>query len=93
MVHQVDIARIRKPRVTDVAAMKALIDSEVARGMLLPRTTVELYASLREFHIYADDDGIGGCCALHRRAGGSPAAAGAGVVASRQGSGGRVDQE
>ncbi len=65
MTHQVDIARIRKPRVTDVAAMKALIDSEVAHGTLLPRTTVELYASLREFHIFVDENGIGGCCALH----------------------------
>jgi len=45
--------------------MKGLIDRAVARGRLLPRTHDELYANMDEFFVYADDDGIGGCCALH----------------------------
>jgi amino-acid N-acetyltransferase len=45
--------------------MKELIDGEVRRGSLLPRTLPELYENLRDFQVYADEQGVGGCCALH----------------------------
>ncbi|MCC6697432.1 MAG: GNAT family N-acetyltransferase [Candidatus Hydrogenedentes bacterium] len=44
--------------------MKALIDRAVVQGLLLPRTHAELYENLRHFYIYADEKGVGGCCAL-----------------------------
>ena len=55
----------RKPRITDVPGIKRLIDSEVSRNAHLPRTAAELYEALRDFTIYEDAQGIGGCCALH----------------------------
>jgi amino-acid N-acetyltransferase len=45
--------------------MKLLIDRAVALGLLLPRTHADLHANLGEFFVYADETGIGGCCALH----------------------------
>ena len=61
----VQVDQIRKPVVTDVPEIKRLIDSAVTQGALLPRTTAELFESIRDFHIYVDEAGVGGCCALH----------------------------
>lgn len=56
---------IRKPRVSDVAGIKELIDGAVKQGALLPRTTVELYENVRDFHVYVEEGDVCGCCALH----------------------------
>ncbi len=57
--------RVRKPQVGDVPGIKELIDGEVLRGALLPRTLAELYENVRDFHVFVDERGVGGCCALH----------------------------
>jgi amino-acid N-acetyltransferase len=56
---------IRKGYVREVAGIKALLDGEVARGAVLARTVAELSEHLRDFHLFVDEAGIGGCCALH----------------------------
>ncbi len=65
MTDALSLHRVRRPDVSEVPGMKALIDRAVMRGLLLPRTHAELYDNLHEFFVYADEDGIGGCCALH----------------------------
>ena len=56
---------IRKPRVTDMPGVKLLIDKAAAAGKVLPRTVTELFESVRDLHVCIDDQGVGGCCALH----------------------------
>ena len=56
---------VRKPRLTEVVAMKALLDEASAAGQVLPRQLPELYENVRDFHVYADDSGVGGLVALH----------------------------
>ena len=64
MANALDLHTIRRPDVSEVSGMKALIDRAVVQGLLLPRTHAELYENLRHFYIYADEKGVGGCCAL-----------------------------
>lgn len=54
---------VRKPRLTEVVALKALIDG--AQGAVLSRELRELYENVRDFYVYADGSGLGGCVALH----------------------------
>lgn len=56
---------IRKPRLTEVPAMKQLLDDAVRSGSVLPRALPELYENVRDFYVYADEQGIGGLVALH----------------------------
>lgn len=56
---------VRKPRLTEVVAMKSLLDEASAAGQVLPRQLPELYENVRDFHVYADDSGVGGLVALH----------------------------
>jgi amino-acid N-acetyltransferase len=56
---------IRKPHTGDVPAIQGLIDPAAQAGAILPRSAAELYEKLRDFHIYEDEKGLGGCCALH----------------------------
>lgn len=56
---------IRKPLVTEVPSIAALIDAAANRQELLPRTEDELVETVRDFQVYVDDKGLGGCCALH----------------------------
>ena len=57
--------RIRKPKLTEIAAIKRLLDSAAESGSVLRRPLMELYESVRDFYTYADEQGVGGCCALH----------------------------
>ncbi len=50
---------------TEIADVKRLIDVASKNGAMLPRPVMELYENARDFHVYVDEDGIGGCCALH----------------------------
>ncbi len=59
------IGDFRKPRVTDMPGVKALIDKAAAAGEVLPRTVTELFESMRDLHVCIDGQGVGGCCALH----------------------------
>ena len=56
---------IRKPRLTEIAEIKRLIDSAAEEGAVLRRPLMELYESVRDFYTYVDEQGVGGCCALH----------------------------
>ncbi len=56
---------IRKPRLTEVVALKAMLDAAAAAGQVLPRALPELYENVRDFYVYVDDQGLGGCVALH----------------------------
>jgi amino-acid N-acetyltransferase len=56
---------VRKPRLTEVVAIKALLDEAVAQGSVLPRELPELYENVRDFYVYVDESGLGGCVALH----------------------------
>jgi amino-acid N-acetyltransferase len=56
---------VRKPKLTEVVEMKALLDSASATGAVLPRELPELYENVRDFYVYVDDDGIAGLVALH----------------------------
>ncbi|HNR30580.1 MAG TPA: N-acetyltransferase [Candidatus Hydrogenedentes bacterium] len=54
---------LRKPKLTEVVALKALIDG--AGGAVLSRELRELYENVRDFYVYVDERGLGGCVALH----------------------------
>lgn len=56
---------VRKPRLTEVVAMKDLLDQAAATGSVLPRELPELYENVRDFYVYVDGEGIGGLVALH----------------------------
>lgn len=58
--------KVRKPKVTEVEGIKALIDGAVAKGHVLPRELHELFENVRDFYVYVTENGeIGGCVALH----------------------------
>lgn len=56
---------VRKPTIEEVPGIKALIDVEVTRQRVLPRTLEELVEAVRDFFVYVDESGVGGCAALH----------------------------
>lgn len=56
---------IRKPKLTEVPGIKQLLDSAASEGAVLRRPLMELYESVRDFFTYVDEQGVGGCCALH----------------------------
>ena len=57
--------RIRKPLLTEITAIKHLIDHAAGQGDVLRRPLMELYENARDFYTYVDENGIGGCGALH----------------------------
>ena len=59
------MAEIRKPKLTEVFELKQLLDSAVTEGKVLPRALPELYENVRDFYVYVDEVGVGGCVALH----------------------------
>lgn len=59
------MGEVRKPKLTEVAAIKALLDAAADEGAVLPRALPELYENVRDFYVYVDALGIGGCAALH----------------------------
>ncbi|MFP4500836.1 MAG: N-acetyltransferase [Candidatus Hydrogenedentota bacterium] len=56
---------VRKPKLTEVVELKALLDREAQQGAILPRDLAELYTNVRDFNVYRDEAGLGGCAALH----------------------------
>ena len=56
---------VRKPKLTEVVAIKALLDEAVTKGSVLPRELPELYENVRDFYVYVDESGLVGCVALH----------------------------
>ena len=56
---------VRKPKLTEVVAMKQLLDAEADTGSVLTRALPELYENVRDFYVYVDHNGLGGLGALH----------------------------
>ena len=56
---------IRKPKLSEVESIKRLLDSAAESGSVLRRPLMELYENVRDFYVYTDEQGLGGCCALH----------------------------
>ncbi|HOH31850.1 MAG TPA: N-acetyltransferase, partial [Candidatus Hydrogenedentes bacterium] len=56
---------IRKPKLTEIVAMKALLDEAAGEGKVLPRRLSEMFENARDFHVHVDDSGVGGMTALH----------------------------
>lgn len=58
--------KVRKPKLTEVVAVHALIEAAADRGEVLRRGLPELYENARDFCVYVDSGGaVGGCVALH----------------------------
>jgi amino-acid N-acetyltransferase len=56
---------VRKPKLTEVVAIKELLDRAAAEGAVLPRQLPELYENVRDFYVYVDEKGVAGCVAMH----------------------------
>src|ERR1700719_1632294 len=57
---------VRPARTSDVRAIRALINANVASGRLLDKATVTLYEDIQEFLVAERADGmIAGCAAVH----------------------------
>jgi amino-acid N-acetyltransferase len=56
---------IRKARMSDISALLDLINGYAARGVMLPRTELEISESIRDFSVALADGQLAGCGALH----------------------------
>lgn len=56
---------IRKPKLTEIVAMKKLLDEASDEGKVLSRRLAEMFENARDFHVYVDEQGVGGLTALH----------------------------
>lgn len=55
---------VRKARLSDIPALRALIQHYVAEGVMLPRTEHELAENIRDFVVAEDQGVLAGCGAL-----------------------------
>lgn len=56
---------VRKAKATDVPAIQRLVNFYAQKGDLLPRTLQDLYARVRDFHVFEKDGRIAGVCSLY----------------------------
>lgn len=56
---------IRKPKLTEIVAMKKLLDEAADEGKVLSRRLAEMFENARDFYVYVDEEGVGGLTALH----------------------------
>jgi amino-acid N-acetyltransferase len=56
---------IRKARMSDIPALLDLINGYASRGVMLPRTELEISESIRDFSLVLADGQLAGCGALH----------------------------
>lgn len=56
---------LRKARIADVKDIQKLLTTYASRGDMLSRSLSELYDSIRDFFVYADEDQLCGTAALH----------------------------
>ena len=57
---------LRKAKVSDAKIIHQMINFSSGKGEMLPRSLMDLYASLRDFYVYIDDEGsLAGFCAMH----------------------------
>jgi amino-acid N-acetyltransferase len=55
----------RRARIGDAAGIQELINGFAGRDLMLARPLVEIYESIRDFHVCLDDGAAVGCCAMH----------------------------
>lgn len=55
----------RKARLSDIPGLLRLINGFAARGIMLPRTELEMAENIRDFTLIPHEDKIVGCGALH----------------------------
>ena len=60
-----DSGILRKARVEDAQAIKALIDRWAGMELMLPKSLSEIYDNLRDFWVYEKEGVISGCAGLH----------------------------
>jgi amino-acid N-acetyltransferase len=56
---------IRKARIEDIIQIQKLINQFAKQELMLPRSLLNLYESLRDFWVCELNNRIVGCCALH----------------------------
>lgn len=58
---------LRKARIGDVKTIHRMINTSASQGAMLPRSLMDIYASLRDFFVYVNDDtsSIVGICAMN----------------------------
>ncbi len=56
---------IRKARIQDVDDIKTLLSKYARKGLLLDRSIMRLYESIRDFFVAEHNGKFVGCCALH----------------------------
>ena len=59
------LAEVRRARTSDVAGIRALVDTYSPERRLLSKATVTLYEDVQEFFVAVDQDEVVGCGALH----------------------------
>ncbi len=57
--------RIERATLTDVEAMKGILDHFAAEGQLLARSRLDLYEGIRDFWVAREGDALVGVAALH----------------------------
>lgn len=56
---------LRKAKLEDAKKIQALINNFARKNLMLARSLNEIYENLRDFWVYAKNNKILGCCALH----------------------------
>jgi amino-acid N-acetyltransferase len=59
------VGQLRKAKVWDAKEIHRLLEIHAAQGLLLPRPLWDIYAHIREFHVWEEDGHLVGVCALH----------------------------
>ena len=59
------LAEVRRARTSDVAGIRALVDTYAPDRRLLSKATVTLFEDVQEFFVAVDGDAVVGCGALH----------------------------
>lgn len=54
---------IRKARIGDTESIKQIIKAYAKDGIIIPRSTYEIYGHIRDFSVAFEGSGILGCCA------------------------------
>ena len=61
----VNTGTAERAQVTDVPAMKQIIDYYAKQNRMLFRSLAELYGGIRDYVVWRQDGTVAGCCALH----------------------------
>lgn len=59
------MGHLRKATVKDAREIHRMLETYAAQGLLLPRPLWDIYAHIREFHVWEEEGSLRGVCALH----------------------------